>query len=425
MSLRVSRVSVQRLGRGGLLLLALALPLARADGWKLPFWSGGLHGKLLPLGESGPQLAWTFTPAVSPSGERTLSFGIDDPATRLRAVATLDAITGDGRWRIEEGRISVGPWLAALAPVLGKAMDGLSGEGTVMVTGEGLIRRGRPAGLVKISLSDGMVKHAGQGWTLTGVGISAEVDAATLAEGAIPISLVVRTISTDRFGARNLSVSAVVNGTREVSVTAARIEIAGGTVETDPFTVPLAPPSVNVQIHMKTVGLQDVVALVPTMLSDARGRLSGELGLSWSESTGLKVGQGTLDLDEVELTSLRLAPKPGFLTAKVPAHFVFFPRLHEVFPSWFAPVNPAYATLTDIELGRIPLRVDSLKVRLTPEGDERGRSASVTVIAHPEQVPSAKEKSPVKEVVFAINVSGPLSQVLKLGMSDRVSFGGH
>ena len=425
MSLRVSRLCVQRLGRMVFLLLALALPMVHAAGWKLPVWSGELHGKLLPLGEEGPQLAWTFTPATPSAGVRTLAFSVEDPATHLRATATLDAATGDGSWRIEEGRIDVGPWLAALAPVLGKDMAGLSGEGTVVITGEGLIRQGRPSGLVKISWNDGVVKHAGQGWTLEGVAVSAEIDVAALPDGTIPVTLAVRTISTARFGARNLSVGAVLNGTREVSVTAVRVEIAGGTVETDPFTMPLSPPSLKVQIHMKRVGLQDVVALVPTMLSDARGRISGELGLSWSEAAGLQAGKGTLDLDEIEFTSLRLAPKPGFLTAKIPARFVLIPNLPKLFSNWFAPVNPAYATLSDIELGKMPLRVDSLKVRLTPDGDEKGRSASVTVIAHPEQAENAKEKSPVKEVVFIINVSGPLSQVLKLGMSDRISFGRH
>ncbi len=402
------------------LFLALALPTVHAAGWKLPVWSGELHGKLLPLGEDGPQLAWTFIPATSSAGERTLSFRVEDSATRLRAVATLDATTGDGSWKIEEGRIEVGLWLAALAPVLGKDMAGLSGEGTVVITGEGLIRQGRPSGLMKISWSDGVVKHAGQGWTLKGITVGAEIDVAALPDGAIPVTLAVRTISTARFGARNLSVEAVLNGMSEASVTAARIEIAGGTVETDPFTVPFSPPSLNVQIHMKRVGLQDVVALVPTMLSDARGRINGELGLSWSEAAGLHVGKGTLDLDEIEFTSLRLAPKPGFLTARVPARFVLIPNLPKLFSNWFAPVNPAYATLAGIELGKIPMRAESLKVRLTPDGDELGRSASVTVIAHPEQ-----EKSPVKEVVFTINVSGPLSQVLKVGMSDRISFGHH
>jgi hypothetical protein len=227
-------------------------------------------------------------------------------------------------------------------------------------------------------------------------------------------------MSTDRFGARNLSVAAVLNGTRELSVTAARIEIAGGTVETDPFVVKLSPVALNVRLRMTRVGLQDIVALVPTMLSDARGRVDGEVGLSWSEAGGLRVGDGSLSLDEIEPTTLRLAPKPGFLSARVPARFVFIPGLPKPFSRWFSPVNPAYVTLTDIELGKTPLRVHSLKVRLTPEGDGRGRSASVEVVARPDQIDSVVDK-----VVFTINVSGPLSQVLKFGMNDHISFGAH
>ncbi len=409
---------MQRRGLTAFLLLALALPTVHASGWQLPFWSGEVHGKILPLGEGGPALAWTLIPAVSSTGERTLSFRIEHSATRLRAAAVFDAATGEGSWRIEEGRIEVGPWLAAIAPVLGKAMAGLSGEGVVVIGGEGLIHRGCPSGMVKISWSDGVVKHAGQGWRLEGVGASADVDVATLPHGNIPITLAIRTISTDRFGARNLSVAAVLNGTREASITAARIEIAGGTVEAFPFAVKLSPVDFNLRLRMTRVGLQDVAALVPTMLSDARGRVDGEVGLRWSEADGLHVGDGTLAVDDIEPTMLRLAPKPGFLSARVPSRFVFIPSLPEPFLKWFSPVNPAYVTLTQIELGKIPLQVQSLKVFLTPEGDGRGRSASVEVVARPEQVDSV-----VDRVVFMINVSGPLSQVFKFGMSDRISFG--
>jgi hypothetical protein len=55
-----------------------------------------------------------------------------------------------------------------------------------------------------------------------------------------------------------------------LAVKAARVEIAGGEVAADPFTVGLSPFSVKVRLRMTRVGLQDVVALVPTMLSDAR-----------------------------------------------------------------------------------------------------------------------------------------------------------
>ena len=416
MSLRVSRLFVLRSSWVTLLLLALALPLTHADGWKLPFWSGELRGKLVPLGEGGPQLAWTFTPAVSSAGERTLFFRVEDLATHLRVSATVNADTHDGSWQIEEGRVEIGPWLAALAPVLA----GLSGDGTILITGKGLICQGRPSGLINVLLRDGVVKHAGQGWTLEGIGIAAAVDVAALPDGKIPVTLAVRTMSTDRFGARNLLVSAVLDGTGAVSVLSARIEIAGGTVEADSFEVSLSPLALNVKLRMSGIGLQDVVALVPTMLSDARGRVDGHVGLSWSLAEGMRVGDGTLSLDEIEPTTLRLAPKPGFLSARVPARFVFIPGLPKPFSRWFSPANPAYVTLTEIELGKTPLRVQSLKVVLTPGGDERGRSASVELVARPEQVDSA-----VKKVVFTINVSGPLSQVLKLGMSEHLSFGVH
>ena len=426
MPLAVSRWFTERLDGAVRLMMAgvmvLASLAAHAAGWSLPVWSGEVHGQLLPCGENGPQLKWVFSPGSLAGATRTLSFQIGNAATRLHVVATLDASTGDGSWRIEEGRLDVGPWLTALAPISDNAMVGLSGEGTLTIAGHGAVQNGHPSGAVKISWQGGAIRNSQQGWSLEGVSVETEADVSSLTDGPIAFSMVIRTITTARFGARNFSLNAVADGTRAVAVKAARVEIAGGEVEADPFSVSLASPALNLRLHMTRVGLQDVVALVPTMLSDARGRINGELGVSWSEANGFRLGIGTLDLDEIEPSTLQLAPKPGFLTGRVPARFIFFPKWPAWISNWFAPANPAYPTLADIELGKVSLAVKSLKVRLTPEGDEKGRSASVTVVAHPEQ-----KKSQVKEVVFTINVNGPLSQVLRFGMGQggRISFGVH
>ncbi|MDF3059877.1 MAG: hypothetical protein K0R17_4092, partial [Rariglobus sp.] len=66
--------------------------------------------------------------------------------------------------------------------------------------------------------------------------------------------------------------------------------------------------------------------------------------------------------------------------------------------------------------GKVGLRVDLLEARLTPEGDERGRSASVVIRARPERAGTV-----IGEVTFEVNVSGPLAEVLKLGMQQGLS----
>ena len=422
MSLRVHRTrSSHFLRTAGLLFaagLACVTPVAKASNWTLPAWSGEVTGQAFPLGENGPRLAWTFTPRTTGETAREIVFRLENDATYLRVLVTLDAATGDGTWKIEEGSIEVGPWLIALAPQLGKAMTGIMAEGSVSLTGEGSLLDGRPTGRVKVEWLDGAVSNAGQGWSLAGVTIKAEADVETLSAGAVPVELTVKTITTSRLGARNLSVSAVIDGTRSVAVKAARVEIAGGEVAVDPFVVPLPDPVVHLKLHMTRVGLQDIVALVPTALADANGRIDGEVALGWSEAGGIKLGEGRLSVRDDEPNSIRLMPKPGFLTSSMQARFVLLPPWMGPVARWFGFANPAYGSLSSVELGRSSLRIKSLSAHVTPAGDERGRSASVEIVTETDPASGRTDK-----VIFTINVAGPLERVLRLGMSDRISVG--
>jgi hypothetical protein len=173
----------------------------------------------------------------------------------------------------------------------------------------------------------------------------------------------------------------------------------------------LKEPALNVDAVMKRVGLQDLVVFVPTALSEARGRVNGTLHLDWNPAEGVQVGTGAISLEKSEPTTLRLVSAPGFLTGQMPARFTLLPAWLGPLARWFAPANPGYKTLSEIERGKVRLRVDSLEVRLTPEGDERGRSASAVIRGRPEQDDTA-----VGQVTLEINVAGPLASVLELGM---------
>ncbi len=156
--------------------------------------------------------------------------------------------------------------------------------------------------------------------------------------------------------------------------------------------------------------------LVPASLAAARGRVNGDLRVAWSEESGFQVGEGKLRLDASEPTTLTLAASPGFLTSQVPARFVLLPAWLGPLSRWFSPPNPALATLSDIELGRIPLQVQSLEVDLSPDGDAVGRTASVSIRGRP-----VGDGGAVDLVTFQINVAGPLSEVLKLGLEQDFS----
>ena len=113
---------------------------------------------------------------------------------------------------------------------------------------------------------------------------------------------------------------------------------------------------------------------------------------------------------------VRLAESPGFLTKRVPERFALLPDWMGPLARWFAPENPAYAELREIELGHTDLQVKALIVRLTPAGDDQGRSALVQMIARP-----TKSDSTVARVTFEVAVAGPLDAVLHFGLNQDVS----
>jgi len=396
-------------------LLAAENRLDELKPW-LALLAGELHGVFTPV-EGRPLiwgLAWSSNNGTVRKGEVTVK-GTD---ISLKIAVEFEFASGRLRWRADEGRVDLGSWLPVLAtrPELKSLLAGLSATGVVTIKGEGMWSDGVVTGGLRAELAEGTVRNEADGWSLEGVTFRMGGDAAGLFKARVPFELVVRTISTSRFGARNLTMSATVDDFERVQVNAAQVEIAGGEVRSEPLSVRLSEPAIDVSLVMQRVGLQDLVVFVPTALSDARGRINGKLRLKWNSAEGVQVGEGGLQLDKSEPTTLRLVSAPGFLTEKVPARFTWLPPCFGPLARWLAPANPGYKTLSEIERGKLGLHVESLEVRLTPEGDERGRSASVVIRARPEQDGTA-----VGEVTLEVNVAGPLAAVLRLGMNQNLS----
>ena len=80
--------------------------------------------------------------------------------------------------------------------------------------------------------------------------------------------------------------------------------------------------------------------------------------------------------------------------------------------------NPAYAPLSRVELGQTPLALRLLRLELHPQGDADGRTATLVLNAEP------KDSQLIAPLEIKVNVSGPLDQLVKLGMNDRVNLGG-
>lgn len=399
----------------GCALLALR---GDAAGFVLPPIHGELEGEFSALKfPSAPELRWRATIERDEGGRRRALVTIDGAGTILRIEARANA-RGDGEWTILEGAVDLEKWFPVAAPEIGGMAEGITVAGVVRLSGGGELFAGQPGGSVKVSLVDATVRHEVDEWALEGVGLGGEfrLSAGDASAIAGPFEASIRTITTPRFGARSFSMRGRLSESGAVTLSEARVEIAGGEVVLDPATIPLSPLALDINLRVINVGLQDVAALVPASLADARGRIDGALRMSWSEGEGLQLGVGELKLGEHEPATVRLAATPGFLTDRVPRYFELAPSWTGPLAKWLRPKNPAYDDMAAIELGRTELRVESLSVRVTPDGDERGRTASVSLTAHPMQASSVVEK-----VTFEINVSGSLRQVLKLGLEQPFS----
>lgn len=392
--------------------------LAELAPWLVRF-SGGLKGVYTPV--EGRPLAWSVAWSPAEGAARRGEIAVTGADLALRVMLDFDAADNRLSWRVTEGKVDLAAWLPALStrPELAEILEGMTATGALVITGEGTVKEDGVAGALNATWADGMLKNEEQGWTLEGVSIRAGGDVAELEQGRVPVEVDVRTISTGRFGARNFLAKARLTEEGNVEVQSVRIEIAGGEVMAEPFAVNLKSQKVGVDLVMSRVGLQDLIVFVPTTLSEARGRINGRLRLDWNPVDGVQIGVGELSLDKSEPTMLRLVSTPGFLTEQVPARFVLAPWLGPL-KGLFSPKNPSYPTLQEIELGKLGLRVDMLEVRLNPDGDEKGRSASVYIRARPE-----REASAVREVTFEVNVAGPLAEVLRMGMQQNLSVKTH
>lgn len=390
-----------------------------AAGFNLPPIDGDFAGDVALTGWAGaPKLHWTLHVHTNDRGERVAEIAIDGAGTRVRGDVAL-AANGAGPWHLREGVFDVDAWAEALRARIGPRADGVAASGSITASGDGALENGSVTGRVSLALEDGKIAHAGQGWTLERVTLRGEfavgADAAKW-RSEQPFEFGIGSISTSRFGARNLFATGWLQDGFKVALSEARVEIAGGRVEIDPCVVMLLPPAVDVKVRIQEVGLQDVAALVPAGLSDAHGRIDGAVRMRWSEAQGFQLGAGALTLARSEPALVRLAPSPGFLTDRVPQHFNLLPSWLGPLARWFRPENPAYAEMRRIELGETELHVTDLAVKLTPGGDEAGRTALVTLTAKP-----AQSGGTVDAVTFAINVSGPLSEVLRLGFNQSFS----
>lgn len=385
----------------------------------LPPVSGIVTGEFKPLKVPGaPSLRWNADiRSAGPAGEkRAVELTVTGDGTRLRTVVVLTSAK-EGTWEITEGELDVKTWFPSVATLAD--VSEMTVKGTMEISGAGVVQAGVPSGTLHATMRDGRIEQTAEGWVLEGVTFTAElgVNADGFRTKSLkPFEARVGTITTSRFGARNLLLRGMLKEDRTIALSEARVEIAGGEVALEPTSVTLSPFALEATLHIANVGLQDIVALMPASLTAAEGRIDGTVKMGWSMADGFRVGAGDLALGQTEPTIVRLAPTPGFLTRSMPKRFEPLPTWTGPLSRWLSADNPVYTEMTDIELGRATLQVDSLAVRLIPEGDEQGRTATVRMMARPTKAGGA-----VKSVAIDVNVAGPLDAILHLGLNQQLS----
>ena len=398
-------------------LAALALGVAaRAAEPMLPPLSGELAGEVTPLMIPGlPPLRWEAKLRQGATvAERIVELSGKGEGIRARLELRLTAL-GEGTWRLVESEIDAAQWFARLAPKFFPTLGHLSVAGTLALTGEGTLHEGKIAGRAQLELQNGSVQDAAKNWSVKGIALRGTLRQlpTLMTEGPVKVTFTEATLAglIARDGALELGFGA--NDTVQVArATAAMLD---GHVEVTPFAFPLAKPVVQTDVHFRAIEIERLAALLPPVLADATGKISGRIALSWSAQDGLSPGSGRLQIDSGEAAILRLSPQPGFFTKRVPARLTLLPKSMGALSRMFSPVNPAYETLRAIEMGEMKLEVNSLDVGLRPEGDPSGRTARVVLTARP-----AAEGTAVKSVRFEINVAGPLADLVRLGLQGKI-----
>lgn len=387
---------------------------------QLPPVTGTLSGEFKPLKVPGaPTLRWNAdirNPSAG-GGEREIELGVDGDGVKLRAVISLASVK-TGTWKITEGALDLATWFPNVAKFSAE-LGGLTAKGTVEISGAGVIEGGVPSGALHSVMQNGRLENVADGWLLEGVSHNAVVGVNAdgfRTKSLTPFEARIATVTTSRFGARNVLLRGMLNEDRTIALSEARVEIAGGNVTVDPTTVVLSPFAMEATLHIVNVGLQDLVALIPATLSAAEGKIDGTVRVGWSTANGFHLGAGNLEVGKTEPTLVRLAPKPGFLTRSLPKRFEPVPTWTGPLSKWLSADNPAYLEMSEIEGGKAQLMVDSLAVNLTPEGDAAGRTATVRMKARP-----LKSGGSVKSVSIDLNVVGPLDPILRFGLNQEFS----
>lgn len=385
------------------LLISGLLPLAVAAPGKpiVPPLNGELAGEYSPV-VGGPALTWRLNVQTPRPLERTVEILIDGKGFKLRGNARLDPL-GEGEWRLDEAEIDLGEWFGWLMPRVLPDLVSATAGGLLRIDGEGTWRGGVLGGKAAFSLREGKIDDPVRQILLEG--ISVDVAVADLAARRTEPEQVF-TWRSGRYNGIALGVGrieAMLEG-EQIRVNNAAIDVFGGELRVGSLVMSTRRPEFSVIAEMNGVAVEQILFLLPPVLSEAHGRLDGHVDLQ-RDASGIQIGNSRLNLRPGETADLRLSLKPGWLSTALP------PEILKYFPGF-----------RKIETGEIPIRARVLEITMTPQGDEKGRTAWVHVAGGP------SDPELTAPIDTTVNVRGPLDQLVKigaeLGTNSRLRFSG-
>lgn len=395
-----------RVATGFLLLVAAVAPAAASSPAISAHLAGELTQALIP---GAPPLQWSADLAAQTDGSMHAMFSGEGQGTRVHLEIGRDATGRNLTWKLTDATVTLEQWKGAISRLSKTLASGLAFTGDATISGQGDFRYGVPAGEVTLVIHDATIRDAAQGWSLAGISVTGsfgfEMSPFTL-RSTSPLTIAVQTITTKRFGARNLLVQGRLENRAKLQLTNGRVEVAGGDMIASPFVVDLNPFHVSADVTINRIGLEDVVALVPTAVQAAHGRVDGMARIEWDGESDPKLISGHLVLRSDSPADVTLWPTPGLFTGRL--------------PGWLSWVAPAVSrTLSRAELGHVPIAAHSLDVTFSHQADVEGRTAVVHLMGEPQD---PKTHIPLD---IETNVHGPLEAVVQFVMTNNVSVGLH
>jgi hypothetical protein len=366
--------------------------------------------------EAALVVPWTVEVQQADSGAAELQFAAQLFGADVRA-RVQQTEGGEVRWKVQQAEWAVTELIAQSPATLPAALASLQWEGRLRLHGEGGWTEEGPSGPLQVTWAEGAVRGNEPELAVEGLEAAFELQdwfsEPRSGQGALRFA----SATVAGIELRQAVVALALQPDGSMQIGPGRMNALEGQLVVAPIVWPTEGP-LTITVQAVGLSLARLAAFAPQMVRAATGTVSGHVVLQWDEEGGLEPIDGHLVIDSQRDVELTMGPRPGFLTRQVPRRYEFLPSWMGSFGRRLAPVNPAYEMLEGIELGRLPLRVRRLEIEFFPPDDPMQRTARIEI----EGRPTTGEV--IESLTIQLNLSGPLADIIRLGLDDRAQISG-